>query len=95
MQQWFVYPVQDGFELVIDSVSDAVLEDALAEVVAQYTDFNLAGESILDNAWVLYFVPAPVDVIPAPREMSADERRARAAHPAGKGRRIPGQDDAF
>jgi hypothetical protein len=87
MQQWFVYPVQDGFELVIDSVSDEVLEDALAQVVAEYTDYNLAAESILENAWVLYFVPAPVDVIPAPREMSAAERKSRAAHPAGKGRK--------
>jgi hypothetical protein len=86
MRQWFVYPVQDGFELVIDSVSDEVLEEALAEVVAQYTDYNLAGESILEHAWVLTFVPAPVDTVPAPREMSADERRSRAAHPAGKGR---------
>jgi hypothetical protein len=91
-QQWFVYPVQDGFELVIDSAEDDVLEDALAEVCAQYSDYNLLTEHLLDTAWVLHFVPAPVDVVPAPRQISAAEQRSRDAHPAGKGRRIPRQD---
>ncbi|HZE67627.1 MAG TPA: hypothetical protein VE081_13400 [Sporichthyaceae bacterium] len=91
MKQWFVYPVQDGFELVVDSAEDDVLEVALAEIVAQYTDYNLLTEHLLDTAWVFHFVPAPVDAVPAPR--SEAEQRSRAAHPAGKGRRIPNQDD--
>jgi len=89
--QWFVYPLENGFELIIDSVEDEVYEAALAEFVAAYPDVNLATEWITDGGGVMHFVPAPVDApVPAPR--SEAEQRSRAAHPAGKGRRIPRQD---
>jgi hypothetical protein len=97
VKQWFVYPVQDGFELVVDSAEDDVLEAALAEIVAEFTDYNLLTEHLLDTAWVFHFVAAvaAVDAVPAPRAQSDAEQRSRAAHPAGKGRRIPHQDDVW
>jgi hypothetical protein len=52
---------------------------------------NLAAEWPLGGGEVLYFVPAPVEAVPAPRVRSAAEERSRAAHPAGKGRRMPEQ----
>jgi hypothetical protein len=96
---WFVYPVENGVELVIDGTSNEIYEAALAAFVAEYQDMNLASEWSTDGGDVLFFVPAPVDAVPAPRpgsadqgrSRSADEERARAAHPAGKGRKMPEQ----
>jgi hypothetical protein len=87
---WFVYPVRNGVELVIDGTSDDVYEAALADFVTQYPDMNLAAEWPVGGGEVMHFVPTP-DAVPAPRVWSADEMRSRAAHPAGKGRRMPEQ----
>jgi hypothetical protein len=92
---WFVYPVENGVELVIDGTSDDIYEAALADFVTEYPDMNLAGEWPLGGGEVLYFVPAPVDAVPGPRPRSADEERCRAAHPAGRGRRMPEQRSEF
>jgi len=86
---WIVYPVENGVELIIDGTSDEVYEAALAAFVAEYPDMNLAAEWSTEGGEILYFVPAPVDAVPAPRVRSEAEERARAAHPAGKGRKMP------
>lgn len=105
---WFVYPVENGVELVIDSTDDATYERALAAFVTHFTDYNLLAEFSTDGGEVLHFVPAIVDApepplaspaipaaqaVPAPRKRT--EADSRAAHPAGKGRRIPRQPDVF
>jgi hypothetical protein len=90
--QWFVYPVENGVELVVDSILDEALEVALAAFVAEFEDMNLATEWIVDGGAVMHFVPAPVAAVPAPRRSGEAEERSRAAHPGGKGRRIPRQD---
>ncbi|MGQ0842494.1 MAG: hypothetical protein ACT4QF_00015 [Sporichthyaceae bacterium] len=106
-QNWFVYPVENGVELVIDATDDASYEQALAAFVTHYTDYNLLTEYSMDGGEVLHFVPAIVDApepmlespapvaqnVPAPRERT--EAESRAAHPAGKGRRIPRQPEIF
>jgi hypothetical protein len=106
---WFVYPVENGVELVIDGTEDETYERALAAFVTQFTDYNLLAEYSTEGGEVLHFVPAVVDApepviesptpapaaetIPAPRERT--EAESRAAHPAGKGRRIPRQPEVF
>jgi hypothetical protein len=88
---WFVYPVENGVELVIDGTSDEIYEAALAAFVSEYPDMNLAAEWPTAGGDVLYFVPAPVDAVPGPRTRTPEEERSRAAHPAGRGRRLPEQ----
>jgi len=105
---WFVYPVENGVELVIDGGDDdTTYERALAAFVAHFTDYNLLAEWSTESGDVLHFVPAIVDepepvvsspapaaqAVPAPRERT--EADSRAAHPAGKGRRIPRQPEVF
>ena len=90
-EAWFVYPVENGVELVIDGTSDEIYEAALAAFVSEFPDMNLAAEWPLGAGNVLYFVPAPVDTVPAPRVRTPEEERSRAAHPAGKGRKMPEQ----
>ncbi|MGQ0466476.1 MAG: hypothetical protein ACT4QG_14275 [Sporichthyaceae bacterium] len=104
---WFVYPVENGVELVIDGCDDTTYERALAAFVAEFTDYNLLTEWSTQSGEVLHFVPAIVDevepvvespapatqAVPAPRERT--EAESRAAHPAGKGRRIPRQPEVF
>lgn len=105
---WFVYPVENGVELVIDTTDETTYERALAAFVTHFTDYNLLAEYSTDGGEVLHFVPAIVDepepivetspaptaqAVPAPRERT--EADSRAAHPAGKGRRIPRQPEVF
>lgn len=104
---WFVYPVENGIELVIDTTDDATYKRALAAFAHHYTDYNLLSEWSTESGEVLHFVAAIVDVpepmvespapaangVPAPRERT--EAESRAAHPAGKGRRIPRQPEVF
>lgn len=106
---WFVYPVENGVELVIDCTEqdETTYERALAAFVEHFTDYNLAAEWSTEGGEVLHFVPAILDeheplieapapaaqVVPGPRERT--EAESRAAHPAGKGRRIPRQPDAI
>jgi hypothetical protein len=70
---WFVYPVENGIELVIDSTDGDVYERALAEFVTHFTDYDLVAEWTVDGAEVMRFVPAPVNA-PAP-EADRVERR--------------------
>ncbi|MGQ0623491.1 MAG: hypothetical protein ACT4PP_02370 [Sporichthyaceae bacterium] len=58
---WFVYPVENGVELVIDSRDGDVYDAALAAFVTQYTDFNIASEYSVNGGEVIHFVPAPLD----------------------------------
>ena len=60
-QNWFVYPVENGVELVIDSTDDAVYDEALAAFVSEFADFNVAAEYSINGGEVIHFVPAPVD----------------------------------
>jgi hypothetical protein len=60
-QQWFVYPVEYGVELVIDSADPQVYDAALVAFVTEYTDYNIASEWSIDGGEVIAFVPAPAD----------------------------------
>ena len=60
-QQWFVYPVENGVELVIDSTDGDVYDRALAEFVAHFTDYNIAAEWSVEGGEIINFVPAFVD----------------------------------
>jgi hypothetical protein len=60
-QQWFVYPVEYGVELVIDSTDPQVYDEALFAFVTEYTDYNIASEWSIAGGEVIAFVPAPVD----------------------------------
>lgn len=77
-QQWFVYPVENGVELVVDSTDGDVFDAALAAFVEVYTDYNIAGEWSVAGGEVITFVPAPdiefvVPVVdPAAAEAPAD-----------------------
>lgn len=68
-QQWFVYPVEYGVELVIDSADPQVYDAALVAFVTEYTDYNIASEWSIAGGEVIAFVPAPVD---APAEAPLD-----------------------
>ncbi|HEY3604940.1 MAG TPA: hypothetical protein VGL04_09730 [Sporichthyaceae bacterium] len=64
---WFVYPVEHGVELVIDSADPAVYDRALAQFVHHFLDYNLAAEWSVEGGDVMHFVPAPIDAdVPAP-----------------------------
>ncbi|HZE67632.1 MAG TPA: hypothetical protein VE081_13425 [Sporichthyaceae bacterium] len=64
---WFVYPVHNGVELVIDSADPDVSDRALAQFVSHFTDYNLAAEWSTGGGEIMHFVPAPVDAdVPAP-----------------------------
>jgi len=65
---WFVYPVDNGIELVIDSTDGDVYDHALAEFVVQFSDYELVAEWTMDGGEVLRFVAAPID---APAEQPA------------------------
>lgn len=84
---WFVFPVESGLELVIDSTDELVLEQAMADVAAAYPGHLIRTEWVLETGDVIHLVPAPVETMPQQRARSAQEQRSRAAHPAGKGRR--------
>jgi hypothetical protein len=58
---WFVYPVENGVELVINSTDGAIYDRALAELVTHFLDYDLVGEWSIDGAEVLRFVPAPMN----------------------------------
>jgi hypothetical protein len=74
---WFVHPVENGIELVIDSRDGAVYDRALAEFVTHFLDYDLVAEWSTDEGEVLRFVPAPLSAaavvpgdpgrVPAPR----------------------------
>lgn len=64
---WFVYPVENGVELVIDSADPDVYDRALAQFVTSFTDYNLAAEWSIRGGEVMHFVPAPeAPEVPAP-----------------------------
>ena len=70
-QQWFVYPVENGVELVVDSADGDVYDAALAAFVEVYADYNVAAEWSVSGGEVISFVPAPdiepvVPVVNAP-----------------------------
>jgi hypothetical protein len=67
---WFVYPVENGVELVINSTDGAIYDRALAEFVTHYLDYDLVAEWSIEGAEVLRFVPAPVN---APAIIHPDE----------------------
>ncbi|WP_019877791.1 hypothetical protein [Sporichthya polymorpha] len=74
VQSWFVYPVENGVELVIDSTDGDVYDAALAAFVTEFTDYNIAAEYSINGGEVLHFVPAPVDAdIDAPAAKSPAE----------------------
>jgi|GEM_PF-4197078 len=58
---WFVYPVRGGIELVIDSTDGDIYDQALAQFVTHFTDYDLVDEWSTDGGEVLRFVPAPTD----------------------------------
>jgi hypothetical protein len=99
---WFVYPVENGVELVVDSTDAAVYERALATFVTHYLDYNLAAEWSVEGGEVMHYGPAPVDAdvpAPAPSPLPQEEPTVvvpvpARARPVGKGRRIPRQSDA-
>jgi hypothetical protein len=75
---WFVHPVENGIELVINSTDGDVYDRALAEFVTHYTDYDLVAERTMEGGEVLRFVPAPAPAgqpmtsagtgnVPAPR----------------------------
>ena len=73
-QKWFVYPVENGVELVIDSTDGDVYDAALAAFVSEFSDYNIAAEYSINGGEVLHLVPAPVDAdAPAPAPKSAAE----------------------
>ncbi|MGQ0466481.1 MAG: hypothetical protein ACT4QG_14300 [Sporichthyaceae bacterium] len=84
--QWFVFPVAGGFELVVDSTDELVLEAAMADIAATYPDYLIAKEWVLDTGDVVALVPAAA-VPPQRSPRSVAEEKSRAAHPAGKGRK--------
>lgn len=84
---WFVFPVENGLELVIDSTDEQVLELAMADVAAAYPGHLVSTEWVLETGDVILLVPAPVETMPKQRKRSAAEEKSRAAHPAGKGRK--------
>jgi hypothetical protein len=76
-QQWFVYPVENGVELVVDSSDGDVYDAALAAFVEVYTDYNVAAEWSVPGAEIISFVPAPdiepiVPVVNAPGAPAAE-----------------------
>ena len=71
---WFVYPVEDGIELVIDSTEDGIYERALAEFVTHFHDYDLVEEWTVGSAEVMRFVPAPLNA-PAPPPTTPTRRR--------------------
>ena len=73
-QNWFVYPVENGVELVIDSTDDGVYDAALEAFVTEFSDYNIAAEYSINGGEVIHFVPAPIDAdAPAPAPKSAAE----------------------
>jgi hypothetical protein len=73
-QSWFVYPVENGVELVIDSSDGDVYDAALAAFVVEFHDYNVAAEYSINGGEVIHFVPAPVDAdVDAPAPRSAAE----------------------
>jgi hypothetical protein len=73
-QNWFVYPVENGVELVIDSTDGYVYDEALAAFVSEFADFNIAAEYSINGGEVIHFVPAPVDAdVEAPQAKAAAE----------------------
>ena len=58
-QQWFVYPVENGVQLVVDSRDGDVYDAALAAFVEVYTDYNVAAEFSVAGGEVITFVHAP------------------------------------
>ncbi len=73
-QNWFVYPVENGVELVIDSTDGDVYDAALEAFVAEFADFNVAAEYSINGGEVIHFVPAPADAdAPAPAPKTAAE----------------------
>ncbi|MGQ0847499.1 MAG: hypothetical protein ACT4QF_25560 [Sporichthyaceae bacterium] len=86
--QWFVFPVEGGLELVVDSTDELVLESALADIAAVYPNHLIAREWVLESGDVISLVPASVEAVPTQRIRSAEEEKSRAAHPAGRGRKI-------
>lgn len=74
---WYVYPVEDGIELVIDSSDGDVYDKALAEFVTHFLDYDLVAEWSVDGAEVLRFVAAP-PTVPAVR-LPAQRTASRAA----------------
>ncbi|HEX3612858.1 MAG TPA: hypothetical protein VHU88_14320 [Sporichthyaceae bacterium] len=77
---WFVYPVEDGIELVIDSTDAEVYERALAEFVNHFLDYDLVDEWTVDGAEVMRFVPAPVNA-PAPETAKRNRRSNKVPAP--------------
>jgi hypothetical protein len=73
---WFVHPVDDGIELVIDSKDGAIYDRALAEFVTHFLDYDLIDEWSTEDGEVLRFVPASLN---APAVGPADAA-ASAAH---------------
>lgn len=73
-QNWFVYPVENGVELVIDSTDGHVYDEALAAFVSEFAVFYIAAEYSINGGEVIHFVPAPVDAdVEAPQPKSAAE----------------------
>jgi hypothetical protein len=58
---WFVHPVENGIELVIDSKDGAIYDRALAEFVTHFLDYDLVDEWSTEAGEVLRFVPAAAD----------------------------------
>ncbi len=91
--KWFVFPVEGGLELVIDSTDELVLDEAMAAVAAEFPGFLIQTEWVMDSGDVILLVPAPVEVpqqltaVPQQQSRSTAEEKSRAAHPAGKGRK--------
>lgn len=84
--QWFVFPVESGFELVVDSTDELVLQAAMAEIAVAYPDYLIAKEWVLEDGDVISLVPAQ-GVTQQRTPLGAAEEKSRAAHPAGKGRK--------
>lgn len=80
-QHWFVYPVDNGVELVIDSADGQTYDSALAQFVEHFTDYNIAAEYSIEGGEVIHFVPAPADadVTPAPPAVVEAGNGAEAA----------------
>lgn len=73
-QNWFVYPVENGVELVIDSTDGNVYDAALEAFVTHFADYNIAAEYSINGGEVIHFVPAPADahIVAAPAKAVAD-----------------------
>lgn len=82
-----MFPVENGLELVVDSTDERVLAEAIVAVATAYPGHVTQQEWVLATGDVILLVPAPVEAMPTQREHSLAEETARAAHPAGKGRR--------